>query len=60
MADTHEWHPLDEEEGLEVRQTTPAGEANQWEIRGPGGAVTVLNDDEFDQLRSAGPNPRGL
>lgn len=54
MADTHEWHLLDEEEGLEARQTTPAGEANRWEVRDPSGVVMVLSDDEFDRFRSVG------
>lgn len=60
MADPHDWHVFDADRGLEVRQTTPDAEGNRWEVRGPDGAVTVLDDDEFEQLRAEGPNPKGL
>jgi hypothetical protein len=60
MADPHDWHVLDAELGLEVRQTTPDSEGNQWEVRTADGRVEVLDDDEFEQLREHGPNPKGL
>lgn len=60
MADAHGWHLFDAQRGLEVRQTTSEGEANRWEVRDSTGKVTVLNDDEFEQLREDGPNPKGL
>ena len=60
MADPHDWHVLDAERGLEVRQTTPDSEGNVWEVRTPDGRVEALTDEEFDQLRAEGPNPRGL
>lgn len=60
MADPHDWHVFDADAGLEVRQTTPDAEGNRWEVRGRDGAITVLDDDEFEQLREHGPNPRGL
>lgn len=60
MAETHEWHLFDAELGLEVRQTTPDGEGNRWEVRTADGRVEALDDDEFEQLRCDGPNPRGL
>lgn len=60
MAEPHEWHLFDAERGLEVRQATPEGAANRWEVRDASGEVTILDDDEFDQLRREGPNPKGL
>jgi hypothetical protein len=60
MADPHDWHLFDAERDLEVRQTTPDGEGNRWEVRDANGKVTVLNDAEFEQLREDGPNPKGL
>lgn len=60
MADPHDWHVLDAEHGLEVRQTTPDGEDNRWEVRTNGGRIEALNDEEFEQLRADGPNPKGL
>lgn len=60
MADQHDWHVFDAERGYEVRQTTPAAEGNRWEVRSPDGDIMVLDDDEFEQLREHGPNPRGL
>jgi len=60
MADPHGWHVFDAERGLEVRQTTPDGEGNCWEVRTADGRAEALDDDEFEQLRADGPNPRGL
>lgn len=60
MADPHGWHTFDAERGLEVRQTTPDSEGNRWEVRDREGNVTELDDDEFEQLRADGPNPKGL
>jgi hypothetical protein len=61
MADPHGWHLFDAERGLEVRQTTPDSEGNRWEVRRTGSdRVVVLDDEEFEQLREDGPNPKGL
>lgn len=60
MADPHDWHAFDVERGYEVRQTTPDSEGNRWEVRDRDGQVVVLDDDEFEQLREHGPNPKGL
>lgn len=60
-SDPHDWHLFDVEENLEVRQVTAPGEPNRWEVRtAPDGPITVLDDAEFEQLREAGPNPKGL
>lgn len=60
MAATHDWHQFDEV--YEVRQTTDEGQDNAWEVRriGAEGPGVVLSDEEFDQLRREGPNPKGL
>lgn len=63
--DTHDWHPFDIDAGLEVRQATGPDEANRWEVRhvdaeGNAGEAVALTDDEFEQLRGDGPNPKGL
>lgn len=65
-AEPHDWHPFDIDNGLEVRQATGPDEANRWEVRkvdengATTGEVTALTDDEFDQLRETGQNPKGL
>lgn len=51
MAEQHDWHIFDAERELEVRQTTPDGENNRWEIRFASGETVILDDDEFEQLR---------
>lgn len=59
--DEHDWHVFDVERDLYVRPVTGPGEANRWEVRtGLGGPVTVLDDDEFEQLCDPVPNPKGL
>lgn len=59
--DEHDWHEFDMERDLYVRQVTPAGEPDRYEVRtGLDGPVTVLDADEFQQLLSEGPNPKGL
>lgn len=60
MADLHDWHLMDAERGLEVRQTTPEGNENRWEVRTSAGEIVILDDEAFDQLRREGPNPGGL
>lgn len=60
MSEPHDFHEFDAECGYEVRQTTPAGEADRFEVRDRSGRVVVLDDEEFKQLRADGPNPRGL
>jgi hypothetical protein len=51
MADPHDWHTLDAEDGTEVRQLTPDGEADRYEVRWPDGRTVVLTEVEFDRLR---------
>lgn len=59
--DEHGWHEFDVERDLYVRQTTGPGEPDRYEVRtGTDGPVTVLDAAEFEQLRDAGPNPKGL
>jgi hypothetical protein len=60
MATPHAWHQFDDK--YEVRQVTEEGEDNQWEVRemGKEGPGTVLTDEEYNQFREAGPNPKGL
>jgi len=60
MAEPHDWHLFDADRGLWVRQTTPDAEGNCWEVRGLDGRIVELDDDEFEQLRADGPNPKGL
>lgn len=60
MAAQHDWHLFDAERDLEVRQATPDGEANRWEVRTSSGEIVVLDDEEFEQLRAEGPSPKGL
>jgi hypothetical protein len=56
-ASKHDWHPLDAERGLEVRQATNRLRANRWEVRDAAGHTAALDDAEFDRLRSGGPWP---
>lgn len=59
--DEHDWHLFDVEADLYVRQVTPAGEPDRYEVRtGEHGPVTVLDADDFEKLREDGPNPKGL
>lgn len=53
----HDWRILDAEIGMEVARI-----GDSWHIRyaADRSVVTVLTDAEFDQLRSDGPNPKGL
>lgn len=60
MADQHDWHLIDIERGLEVRQTTVDGEPNRWEVRTPFGSVVALDDEAFNQLRAGGELPEEL
>lgn len=59
-SDPHDWHVLDAEAGLEVRQLTAVGEPDEYEVRDAAGKVTALDAAEFAQLRDVGPNPKGL
>jgi len=52
----HDWHLFDTEHGYEVRALADGS----YEIRDQTGTVTPLTPDEFDRLRSEGPNPAGL
>lgn len=53
-ASKHDWHMLDAERGLEVRQATNRLRTNRWEVRRVDApdAVARLTDEEFDRLRS--------
>jgi hypothetical protein len=54
MADPHDWHVLDAEEGIEARQLTPDGEDDRYEVRYADGRTEVLDEDAFDRLRGGG------
>lgn len=54
MADPHDWHVLDAEDGTEVRQLTDDGEDDQWEVRYADGRTEVLDGASFDNLRGGG------
>ena len=59
--DEHGWHEFDVERDLYVRQVTPAGEPDRYEVRtGTDGPVTALSYAEFQELCGPGPNPKGL
>lgn len=60
MAEEHDWHLFDVEKGYECRQVTDSETDNVWEIRDKDGNVTQLSDDEFEQFRAEGDNPKGL
>lgn len=61
MTDSHGWHLFDAVQDIYVCQTTGPDQDDQYEVRtGEDGPVTVLDADEFAQLRDPGPNPRGL
>jgi hypothetical protein len=55
--DDHEWHLFDVERELEVRRVH-----GKWQIRPVDRREEVedLTDEEFEQLRAEGPNPKGL
>lgn len=57
MGDDHDWRIFDVEKGMEVAQFD-----NVWHVRytADPSKVTTLTNEEFDQLRSGGPNPKGL
>jgi hypothetical protein len=68
-GEPHDWHLLDIEADLEGRQVTAPGEPNRYEVRratAPADGddverfITVLDEAEFEQLRTHGPNPKGL
>ncbi|MEU5157289.1 hypothetical protein [Glycomyces sp. NPDC021274] len=60
MADPHGWHLFDVDRGYEVRQTTPDGEDDRYEVRDRAGHIVILDAKEFEDLRTAGPSPKGL
>lgn len=53
----HGWRVFDYEINMEVARIE-----GLWHIRyaADRDVVTILNDAEFEQLRSGGPNPKGL
>lgn len=53
----HDWHTFDVERGMEVARE---GDVVYVRYTRDLDTVTVLTPAEFDRLRSAGPNPRGL
>lgn len=57
MGEDQEWRVFDTEKGMEVAQI-----GNAWYIRyiADRSVVTVLTEAEFEQLRTDGPNPKGL
>lgn len=58
-ASKHDWHILDADRGLTVRQATNRFRRNRWVVRRAGREVE-LDDAEFDRLRAGGPLPEGL
>lgn len=52
-----DWHMFDAEHGYEVREVADGYEIRQ---QNKPDDVTHLTPDEFEQLRSVGPNPKGL
>jgi len=57
MDSNHDWHPFDATRGYEVRRVGDRYEVCQVDTPD---AVTSLTVDEFEQLRAAGDNPKGL
>jgi len=57
MTDDHDWHLFDEEHLYQVRRID-----GQWKVRRVDNPLRliVLTDEEFDQWRSEGVNPKGL
>lgn len=53
----HDWHTFDEPRGMEVSR---AGHVVYVRFTSAPDEVTVLTVAEFEQLRAAGPNPKGL
>jgi hypothetical protein len=57
--EAHDWHLFDTEKRSEVARYD-----DKWHIRylteDGAGEPLALTDEEFDQLRSAGPNPVGI
>ena len=53
----HDWHMFDDQRGMEVARE---GDIIWVRYTSDPDAITVLTPAEFDQLRSEGPNPRGL
>lgn len=51
----HGWHVMDAETGMEVRRTVLG-----WQVRTADGKKRRLTKRQFEQLRAAGPNPKGL
>lgn len=51
----HDWHLFDVERGYEVKRV-----GDRYLIRKDGDLTVELSEEEFDQLRAEGPNPRGL
>ena len=53
MTDDHDWHVFDAEQNLEVCRI-----GNMWHVRRVNSKKSILlDDDEWEQLREAGPNP---
>ena len=52
-----DWHSFDIEHGYDARQVEGG-----WQIRrdGDDSEITDLTDEEFEQLRTTGDNPKGL
>lgn len=59
-TETHDWHLLDVEQGLEVRQRADPLQSNEWEVRDPAGRTVVLDDIAFARLRSGDWLPEEL
>lgn len=51
-APKHDWHTLDAERRLQVRQATNRLRRNRWHVRDSEGHEVELSDAEFAELRA--------
>lgn len=58
-AAKHDWHTLDAERGITVRQATNRLRANRWVVHRAGREV-ALDDTQLDLLRASDWLPEGL
>lgn len=58
-APKHEWHTLDAERGITVRQATNRLRKNRWVVRRAGREV-ALDDVQFDLMRTTDWLPEEL
>lgn len=58
----HYWHLFDAERGYEVKRKNKLFGSTEYHVRKTHShdEYVVLTEDEFEQLRADGPNPKGL